>query len=351
MAIHAILVGGIGRYVIRQLTQGDHVVMAGATTVVDTCVVISAGSKGAWTVANAAILNGWHVVGVHTDCRSRAIGYMTGEAAITHDTGMIKSRIGEIVGVMADATVLGGYRVCRYRCPLARGVDTVGIAVAGFAGHDRGVNQAVIEYAAEAESRDFVAGTAIEGRQIDFRHRGMTSRGVADIVAGRYTMTSIATGPDNDGVGVIRKRVQKTFRRMTTYAFSDGNRMVARWSVGGRGRFANGRGAVVAALASTRNTRMIKAAIPIQFKKAGGIVAVIAFAIRREVKFGLADGDITVVTVAAIAEHFLMVDKGDDVESQGGVAGFTHIAGGDMATRFAANGNKVVIVAVDAARR
>lgn len=66
VAIHAILVVGIGRNVIRQLAQGNHVVVAGVATVGNTRMVISAGSKRAWIVANAAILDGRHVGGVHT---------------------------------------------------------------------------------------------------------------------------------------------------------------------------------------------------------------------------------------------------------------------------------------------
>lgn len=259
---------------------------------------------------------------------------MTGEAAIAHDTGMIKSRTSEIVGVMADATILDGWRVWRYRCSLSGSVNTVAIVVAGFAGHDRGVDQTVIEHATKAECCDFVTVAAIEGCGIDSRHRGMARRWVRDIVGGRYAMTGIATGPDNGWVGVIGKRIQKTIGCVTAKAFSGGERMGAWRGVGGCGRLADSRDAVVAALASTRDARMIKTAVTIQFKKTGGIVAGIAFAIRRHMKFGFTECHDTVMALAATSKHFLVIDKGVNRKSQRCMTGFAVIGGSDMKARF-----------------
>ncbi len=115
MAIRAILVSGIGRYVITELAQRNYIVVAGVAAVDDTRVIIGSGCKGAGRVTNAAVIDGWHMSGVHAYCRTRPVGNMTGEAAIAHDTGMIESRTGEIVGVMADTTILGGSGVRRYR--------------------------------------------------------------------------------------------------------------------------------------------------------------------------------------------------------------------------------------------
>lgn len=124
--------------------------------------------------------------------------------------------------------------------------------MAGFAGYDRGVDQAVIELPSttigniKAKSRDAVAITTIDGCQIDSYHRGMASRWVTNIVGGRYAMTSIAPRSDNGGVGVIGEGALETYRRMTANALSVGIRMVARRDVGSRGRFADGRITIVA---------------------------------------------------------------------------------------------------------
>lgn len=65
----------------------------------------------------------------------------------------------------------------------------------------------------------------------------------------------------------------------------------------------------------------------------------------------LADGQLAVVTVAAVSRHFLVVDKRDYVESHGAMTGLAHVAGGDMITRFTADGNESVVMAADATRR
>lgn len=153
--------------------------------------------------------------------------------------------------------------------------------MAGFAGYDRGISQAVVEHAIETESRNAVAVTTIDGCQIDSCHCGMARRWVTDIVGGRCTMTSIATGPDDGGVGVIGEGPLKTGRRMTANAFCGGNRMVARGNISRCGRFTDGCVTVVASGTSTGNARMIKAAVQAEGKKTGGIVAVIALGTRR----------------------------------------------------------------------
>ena len=95
-----------------------------------------------------------------------------------------------------------------------------------------------------------------------------------------------------------------------------------------------GRSAVVATGASTGNTRMIKATICCQFEKTGGIVAVIAFEGCRHMKIGFTDRHNTVMAFAAIAKHFLVIDKRNYVKTQRGMAGFAHTAGGDVIRRF-----------------
>ncbi len=151
----------------------------------------------------------------------------------------------------------------------------------GFAGYDRGVSQAMVEYAIETESRDAVAVTTIDGCHIDSCHCRMARRWVTDIVAGRHAMTGIATGPDNGGVAVIGEGSLKTDRRMTANALGAGYRVGARGSVDGGGRFADGCVTVVANRAATGDARMIKATVQAQGKKTGGIVAVITLAVGR----------------------------------------------------------------------
>ena len=95
---------------------------------------------------------------------------------------------------------------------------------------------------------------------------------------------------------------------------------------------------------------MVEAAVTIERKKAGGIVAVIAFPGRGHVEIGLADGDDTVMAFTATAGYFEMVHERNNVESKRSVAGLAQVVAGDMVTRFTVDGDKVVVVAVDAIR-
>jgi len=63
MAIGAILVIGIGRYVIRELADTDHIVVARITVIRHAGMIISACAKGTRGVTNLAILGAdWHVL-------------------------------------------------------------------------------------------------------------------------------------------------------------------------------------------------------------------------------------------------------------------------------------------------
>jgi len=79
---------------------------------------------------------------------------------------------------------------------------------------------------------------------------------------------------------------------------------------------------------------MIKAAVWLQREKTGGIVAVRAFAFRLSMKIGLTDGLHSVMTFAAIADYFLMINKGGNVKSQWCMTGLAGIGGSDMIARF-----------------
>ena len=105
MANGAVLVVGTGRYVIRQFTNTNLIIVAGVTTTYKRSagMIKAASGKGARAVTNTTIFSGRHVVerftaGIHT---------MTG-CAIVHDVGMIDESANESLGVMAAAAI----RVC-----------------------------------------------------------------------------------------------------------------------------------------------------------------------------------------------------------------------------------------------
>ena len=62
MAHVTVLTGG-SRYVVRQFTDADHVIVAGVTTTHKrkAGMIKDAGTKGTRGMAGTAILNGWHV--------------------------------------------------------------------------------------------------------------------------------------------------------------------------------------------------------------------------------------------------------------------------------------------------
>ncbi len=107
--------------------------------------------------------------------------------------------------------------------------------------------------------------------------------------------------------------------------------------VRGRGGLANGYDAVVATRARPGNSRMIEAAVRIQRQKTGGIVAVVALGIGRQMKCGFTNRQNTVMALAAIAKHFLMVDKRRSVETQRSMTGLAHATGSDVIRRFNRN--------------
>ncbi len=90
MAITAILIIGIGRYVIRQFTDTNRVVVAGVTTTHErrAGMIKGASAKGTRGVTNTTIFSGRHVVGRFNSCACINT-IMTGRA-IVHDVGMIE---------------------------------------------------------------------------------------------------------------------------------------------------------------------------------------------------------------------------------------------------------------------
>ena len=134
------------------------------------------------------------------------------------------------------------------------------------------------------------------------------------------------------GVGAL-----KTCSRMAESAFNVGIRVRARWGVVGGGRLTNHQVAIVASDAATGDTRMIKAAVRFQSEKTGGIMAVIAFGVRLRMKFGLTDGENAVMAFTAIAEYFVMINKGENVKPERRMTGLAGIRGGDVIPNFRRN--------------
>ena len=84
----------------------------------------------------------------------------------------------------------------------------------------------------------------------------------------------------------------------------------------------------------TRNTRVIKLAVRAKLEKTGGIVAVVALGAGRLMKLGFTDGHDTVMAFAAVAKHFLVVDKRDYVKTQRCMTGLAHTADSDVIRRL-----------------
>ena len=129
MAVGAILVIGIGRYVVNELTHSDHIVVARRAAINDTGVIIGTGSKGARGVTNTTIVNGWHVVrrftarvnamaGIAPDGQDSGIGVVDGECG------------GECVCGMAISTIGDGCQVVGHCKRLSGCVNTIVVVVA-----------------------------------------------------------------------------------------------------------------------------------------------------------------------------------------------------------------------------
>jgi len=182
----------------------------------------------------------------------------------------------------------------------------------------------VVENAAHVKADDTMTGTTIDCRY------GVTVRW-PDCV---YAMAGIAAEVCHNRGGVVGKSVQESFNRMTGYAVRVGDRVSAGRGIDGRRRLTDSRVTVVATGTSTRDAGVIKTTVRAKFEKTGGIVAVIAFGVGRLMEFGFTDGQHAVMAFAAIAKHFLMVDKRNHVKSQRGMTGLAHTAGTDVILRF-----------------
>lgn len=170
------------------------------------------------------------------------------------------------------------------------------------------------EYAAHIKAHDTMAGAAIDGRY------GMAVRRSYR----RNAMAGIAAEIRDHGGGVVRIGTQEADSRVAIATLGAGIR------VRGAGRLTNGNDTVVTTGARSGNARMIKAAVGVPCQKTGGIVAVVALGAGRQMKFGFTDCQNTVMAFAAITKHFLVVDKRNDVKTQGSMAGLAHTTGSDV---------------------
>ena len=131
------------------------------------------------------------------------------------------------------------------------------------------------------------------------------------------------TAISHDGrVGVVGVGRQKTDCGMTVTAFSVGSYMAF--------MLTRGYGAVVATGAYPGYIRMVKAAVQFQFQEMAGIVAVIAFGVRRCMKYRFTDGQVTIVTFTAVSKYFLMINRGDKGKTRRRVTGMAVITGSDV---------------------
>ena len=176
----------------------------------------------------------------------------------------------------------------------------------------------MVEYTTHIEADDTVAGNAVD-----------IGQRMADWLTDcAKAMAGIATKIRNHGGGVVGIGVEETDSRMAVSTFGGGIR------VRRCGCLTDRHGAVVAIGAQPGDSRMIEAAVRVQCQKAGGIVAVVALGVSRQMRCGFTDRQNTVMALAAIAKHFLVIDVRNYVKTQRGMAGFAHAAGGDVIRRF-----------------
>jgi hypothetical protein len=172
----------------------------------------------------------------------------------------------------------------------------------------------VVEYSAHVEANDTVACAAVYGwyRMTDW----WSDCG--------YAMAGIAAEVGDNGGRVVGIGTEETDSRVAVAAFGSSIRMRR------CGCLANRHRAVVTAGAGPGNSSMIEAAVRVQCEKAGGIVAVVALGVGRQMRCGFTDRQNPVMALAATAEYFLVINIRNYVETQRGMTGLAHAAGSDV---------------------
>ena len=262
VAIDAILVIGVGRYVIRELTDTDYIVVARRTVVRDTGMIIGARAEGPWSVTRLAI----QTAGRHMLVERRAQRYtgcidtvMTVIATLRQNSRVsviYAERRDKALGGMARTAIGRSCRVSRYRRRFGRCINTGVVVVAPFARLHRGINHAVVENTTgQFERHDAMAGIAIEcGVRLRVSNRMTESRTRAI-----GNMAGITIRTCYDRAGVVGVGIQETDRGVAETAFRVGVRVEAALADGWR--HAGGHSAVVATGADTGDVRMIETAV------------------------------------------------------------------------------------------
>ena len=262
VAVDAILVIGIGRYVIRQLTDTDYIVVARRTVAHDTGMIIGARAEGPRRVTDLAILT----EGRHMLVERRAQRYtgrintvMTVIATLRQNSRIrvidAKCR-DKALGGMARTTIGRSCRVSRYRGRFGRCTNTGVVVVAPFARLHRGVNHAVVENSTgQFERHNAVAGIAIERRvrlRVSNRIPLSRTRAIGNM-AGTTRHTCYVRA------GVVGIGIQETDRGMAETAFRVGVGVGAALADGWR--HTSGYRTVVATCTDSGDIRMIETAV------------------------------------------------------------------------------------------
>lgn len=158
---------------------------------------------------------------------------MTGKAAITHYTRMIKDSISETLSVMARAAISGSVSMSlsiRRRF----GVNASASIVAGFTRLVRGIQQAVVENTTgHFETHDTMAANAIVVRSVrSVPCAWMADRWITWLISCGNTMAGITADPRINDDSMVGVGIQKTGRGMTVTAIGVGDWVIAGWDVG-----------------------------------------------------------------------------------------------------------------------
>lgn len=239
------------RQVVGQFADGDHVVVTALTATGDAGMIVGAGGESAWRVADAAVLEGRHVIQV----LARG-GHTVARRTVVDDPRVIEHHR-EVIRIVADAAVL---HRCRVTDRFSRRADTVAIGVAGLAGLNGRLDQTVIEHAAQTEGAGHMTGAAVD---IGHRVTGRLSQRV-DAMAG---ITAVA---QHVRAGMIRERIAECRRIVTLTTLGSGI------GVGWNWRLTQGYRAVVAIRAGPDYAGVIEAAVQGQIKKADCAMAGVA---------------------------------------------------------------------------
>ena len=160
-------------------------------------------------------------------------------------------------------------------------------------------------------------------------------------------MTGITTLANHFRAGMVGERREKASCLVTEATFGTGVRVGSDrkdWCHSGR------YSSVVTSAAGSGDIRMIKTAIRVQRQEMCSIVANITFILCLHMKIGLADRGNTVMTLAAVAKDFDVIDKRNGIESLWCVAGLAVISGRHVGWRHVLRRRDTLVVTLHAVR-